>query len=137
MMQKGRETMKLELLEILALTIIALSVVKLIIGLISPKSWLRFAKKMYVRPEITSAVALVLAAVVLYILISSGMTIVQILAVTLFVVLILTIGIARYGEEIIDWAMEQDLRTLIKGQWLYALIWVLLLGWGAIAIFTA
>jgi hypothetical protein len=128
--------MGLEPLEILAATVIVLSLVKLTVGLISPKSWLNFARKIYVKPQVTSAVASVLAAVVLYVLISSGMTIVHILAVTLFIMLILVVGIARYGDEIISWAMEQDLRAMIKDHWLYALIWIALIAWGIIAIFT-
>ena len=127
--------MGLEPLEILAAIIIVFSLVKLTVVLISPMSWLNFAKKIYVRPQITSAVALVLAAVVLYILINSGMTIVHILSVTLFIVLVLVIGMARYGEEIISWAMGQDLRTILKEQWLYTLIWIVLLVWGIAAIF--
>lgn len=127
--------MGLEPLEILAAIIIVFSLVKLTVVLISPMSWLNFAKKIYVRPQITSAVALVLAAVVLYILINSGMTIVHILAVTLFIVLVLVIGMARYGEEIISWAMGQDLRTILKEQWLYTLIWIVLLVWGIAVIF--
>jgi hypothetical protein len=128
--------MGLEPLEILAATVIVLSLVKLTVGLISPKSWLNFARKIYVKPQVTSAVASVLAAVVLYVLVSSGMTIVHILAVTLFIMLILVVGIARYGDEIISWAMEQDLRAMIKDHWLYALIWIALIAWGIIAIFT-
>ena len=127
--------MGLEPLEILAAIIIVFSLVKLTVVLIFPMSWLNFAKKIYVRPQITSAVALVLAAVVLYILINSGMTIVHILSVTLFIVLVLVIGMARYGEEIISWAMGQDLRTILKEQWLYTLIWIVLLVWGIAAIF--
>ncbi len=127
--------MGLEPLEILAAIIIVFSLVKLTVVLISPMSWLNFAKKIYVRPQITSAVALVLAAVVLYILINSGMTIVHIFSVTLFIVLVLVIGMARYGEEIISWAMGQDLRTILKEQWLYTLIWIVLLVWGIAAIF--
>ena len=127
--------MGLEPLEILAAIIIVFSLVKLTVVLISPMSWLNFAKKIYVRPQITSAVALVLAAVVLYILINSGMTIVHIFAVTLFIVLVLVIGMARYGEEIISWAMGQDLRTILKEQWLYTLIWIVLLVWGIAVIF--
>ena len=124
-------------LEVLATLLIAFSVIKLAVVLISPQAWLNFAKKIYVKPQVTSAVGLVLAAIVLFILVSSGITIVEILAVTLFVVLLIVIGMARYGEEIIDWAQKQDVKAMLKESWLYTLIWVVLLGWGIAAIFFA
>ena len=124
-------------LEVLATLLIAFSVIKLAVVLISPQAWLNFAKKIYAKPQVTSAVGLVLAAIVLFILVSSGITIVEILAVTLFVVLLIVIGMARYGEEIIDWAQKQDVKAMLKESWLYTLIWVVLLGWGIAAIFFA
>ncbi len=122
-------------LEILAVILITISVIKLVVILISPQAWLGFARKIYIKPEVTSAVAFILAVTVLYFLISSGVTIVQILATTLFIVLIITIGIAKYGQNIINWADNQDFKAILKDQWFYTLIWVVLLGWGIKAIF--
>jgi hypothetical protein len=122
-------------LEILATILIVFSVIKLVVILISPRAWLDFARKFYIKPEATSAVAFILAAIVLYFLVSSGVTIVQILATTLFIVLIITIGMAKYGQNIINWADNQDFKNILKDQWFYVLIWFFLLGWGIKAIF--
>lgn len=116
------------ILEILATILILFSVIKLVVFLISPQAWFGFARKIYIKPEVTSAVAFILAATVLYFLISSGVTIVQILAITLFIALIITGGIAKYGQNIITWADNQDFNPILKDQWLYILIWVVLQG---------
>ena len=75
-------------LEILATILIVFSAIKLVVFLISPEAWLGFTRKIYIKPEVTSAVAFILAATVLYFLVRSGVTIVQILATTLFIALI-------------------------------------------------
>lgn len=122
-------------LEILALILIAITVIKLIVFLINPQLWYSFVKKLYVKPQLVSVVALLLAAVVLYFLIVSGVTIVEILAVCLFVILLMAIGIAKYADEIIGWAKEQDIVFIVKELWLYTLVWILLLAWGVQQIF--
>lgn len=122
-------------LEILALILIAITLIKLIVFLINPQLWYNFVKKLYVKPQLVSVVALLLAAVVLYFLVISGVTIVEILAVCLFVVLLMAVGIAKYADEIIGWAKEQDIVFIVKELWLYTLVWILLLAWGVQQIF--
>lgn len=122
-------------LEILALILIAITVIKLIVFLISPQLWYRFVEKLYIKPQLVSVVALLLAALVLYFLVVSGVTIVEILAVCLFVVLLMAIGIAKYADKIIGWAKEQDIVFIVKELWLYTLVWILLLAWGIQQIF--
>lgn len=127
--------MNFGILEFLALILIVLSAVKLVVLLINPQSWFESVRKLYTNPQITSGVALILALIVLYLLIDSGVTIVEIMAVCLFLALLIVIGIAKYAKSIIDWANQQDMKSILKEQWLYALIWILLLGWGLQAIF--
>jgi len=127
--------MKFETLEILATILIFFSVIKLVVISISPERWLNFAKNIYIKPRITSAVALILAATVLYFLVRSGITITHILAITLFITLLIVVGMARHIENIINWALTQDLKALLKKQWFYTLIWIVLLSWGIIDIF--
>ena len=122
-------------LEILALILIAITVIKLIVFLINPQLWYSFVKKLYVKPQLVSVVALLLAALVLYFLIISGVTIVEILAVCLFVVLLMAVGIAKYADEIIGWAKKQDIVFIVKELWLYTLVWILLMAWGIQQIF--
>ena len=129
--------MKLSAIEILAGLLIVLAAIKLLVVFVDAKAWLRFVKRIYARPAITSSVALLLAAVVLYLLLRSGLTIVQVLAVTVFVALLLVIGVAPYARVLSDWLETQSLPAMLRQQWLYIVIWVLLMAWGAIALVTA
>ena len=122
-------------IEILALILIVFSIIKLVVILISPNAWFGFARKVYIKPEITSATATVLAAIVLYYLISSGVTITKVLATTLFIALLIVIGFAKYADQISDWAEKQDMQGILMKQWFYTLIWVALLLWGIQEIF--
>ncbi len=117
-------------LELIAGALILFTAIKLAVVAVSLPAWLQFARKIYVRPTVTSTVAAVLAGAVLIALVNAGVTIVQILAVTVFVILLLLIGFAPFGDELITWAEGQDLKTWIREQWLYTLIWIALLGWG-------
>ncbi len=128
--------MKPSAIEILAGLLIVLACVKLLVVFVDAKVWLRFAKRIYARPAITSSVALLLAAVVLYLLLQSGLTIVQVLAVTVFVALLLVVGAAPYARALFDWLETQSLPAMLRQQWLYIVIWVLLMAWGAIALVT-
>ena len=123
-------------LKVIAATLIAFSAIKLLFVLVDVRAWVRFARRLYANPVVTSVVALLLAAIVLYLLLAAGMSIVQILAVCVFVVLLLVVGIAPYANELFAWLDRQDLGAMIKRQWLYTLIWVVLLAWGAVDIFS-
>ena len=129
--------MQLGTLEILATILIVFVVIKLVVFLISPQAWLQFARKLYIKPQITSGIAFLLAAVVLYFLHTAGISIIHILAVALFIALLVVIGMAKYADELLEWAMAQDIYAILKEQWFYTLIWVGLIVWGIQAIFFA
>lgn len=129
--------MKLSAIEILAAALVALAGIKLIVIFIDARIWLRFAKRVYANPAVTSWVALILAALVLYLLLRSGLTIIQILAVTVFVALLVVVGIAPYAERLFGWLETQSLPEMLRRQWLYIVVWMLLLAWGAVAIIIA
>lgn len=122
-------------IEVIAIIIILFSIIKLIVFWVSPRAWLNFAGKFYVKPNITTIVAFILAAIVLYYLVDSGVTIVQILATWLFVALIMVIGLAQYAHDIIVWAKARDHTVWFREQWLLMVIWFGLLAWGISAIF--
>jgi len=122
-------------IEVIALIIILFSIIKLIVFWISPRAWLNFAGKFYAKPNITSIVALILAVIVLYYLVASGVTIVQILATWLFVALVMVIGVAQYAHDIVVWAKSRDHAVWFREQWLLMIIWIGLLVWGISAIF--
>jgi hypothetical protein len=88
-------------------------------------------KRLYAHPNVTSFVAVTLAGIVLYFLLRSGLTIVQVLAVSLFVSLLVVAGVAPFFPLILNWFEGKGAVRILKEQWLYALIWFLLLGWGA------
>jgi len=98
-------------LEVLASILIAFSVMKRVVISIHPQAWFNFSKKLYVKPEVTSLVALVLAGVVLFFLVNAGVTIVQILATVLFMILLMLVGLAKHGQTLIAWAQAQDSKT--------------------------
>ena len=127
--------MQLDTLKILATIFIALVIIKLIVVSISPKSWFDLARKIYVRPKLTSIIALILALIVLYLILNSWVTIVEILAVTLFLSLLIMVGVAQYANELLQWKSDKDLVKIARDQWLYILIWIVLLIWGIKAIY--
>lgn len=120
---------------IIALILILVSAIKIVVILVNPKSWADVVKKIWANPMVMSIVSLILAAIVLYYLIQSGLTIVQILAVTAFVGLLMAVGIGIYANEVISMATKMLKKGLMKKAWLYTLIWIILLIWGAYELF--
>ncbi len=126
--------MKLSAIEILAGLLIVLAGIKLAVVFVDARIWLRFAKRAYANPAVTSWVALLMSGLVLYLLLQSGLTIVQVLAVTVFVALLLVVGVAPYAGRLFDWLETQSLPDMLRRQWLYVIVWVLLLAWGAVEL---
>ena len=122
-------------LEIIAIVIIVISIIKMAVFLSSPKAWIGFARNFYAKPGLTVPIALVLAAVVLYFLVESGMTIVEILAAWAFMALVLVASLARYTADIFAWAEERDLGTWLREQWLLMVVWTGLVVWGIVDLF--
>ncbi|MBU1252677.1 MAG: hypothetical protein KJ905_02315 [Nanoarchaeota archaeon] len=124
-------------IEIIALVLIVVAVVKVFVLLVNPKAWMSFARGVYKNPAVTSLVALILAAIVFYYLIQNGMTIVQILAAAAFVALLFGVGLA--GE--IPYLLKKYEGLIKKGNlwkdfWLYTLLWMILMILGLIQIFS-
>jgi hypothetical protein len=123
--------MSSRLIEVFAAVLILLTVVKLIVLSVNAQAWLTAMKVLYARPMLTALVSYALAGLVLYGLLESGLTIVQILAVCLFVVLLIMPGFAPYMGEVLPGLEGKTLWQLLRGQWLYTVVWVMLLGWGS------
>jgi len=123
-------------IEVIALIMIIVAVIKMIVLLIKPQAWMNFAKGMLGKKVLTQIVGVVLAAVVLYYLIGAGMTIVEILAATTFVALLLVVGLAQHTDDLVKKYQAQIKRgNLWKENWLYALLWIIILVWGAKELF--
>jgi hypothetical protein len=129
--------MKPSAIEILAGVLIVLAGIKLVVIFVNARAWLKFVQQIYARPAVTSWIALLLAVLVLYLLLRSGLTIVQVLAVTVFVALLLVVGLAPYAHRLFGWLETQSLPAMLRQQWLYIVVWVLLLAWGAIELVAA
>jgi hypothetical protein len=118
-------------IETIALMVIILAAVKMVVILISPKYWMSFVKGFWSNVILVQIVSFVLAWIVLYYLLQQ-MSILQILAVVAFVALLLVFGIApEVGFIFKKYEAQIKQGKLWKQYWFYALIWLILLMWGA------
>ncbi len=123
--------------EIIALILIAVVAVKMLVLIIKPMSWMKFTKVIYKKPNVTKFIGAILAGVILYYLINSGMTIVQILAVSLFMAMMFMIGLSEdIGPFIKKYEAQIKAGKMWKKHWFYTLIWIALLVWGALVLFN-
>lgn len=126
--------MSSQMIEVFAAVLILLAAVKLMFLSLNAPAWLTAVRVLYERPSLTAMVSYILAGLVLYGLLESGLTIVQILAVCLFVVLLIVPGFAPYMSEVLRVLEGKTIWQMLREQWLYSLVWMLLLGWGAYAL---
>src|SRR3989344_1352782 len=123
-------------LEILASILITLGIVKLVVIMVSPNSWLNFARKIYAKPKITSIIALLLALVVLQQLMAAGFTIIEIFAIGLFISLLFMASMVPFMSILIVYVKKHGLKKSIQEQWLPTLVWILLMLWGLKELIT-
>jgi|TARA_Y100000310_G_scaffold343163_1_gene449573 hypothetical protein len=124
-------------IETIALILIVVSAIKLLALLVNPKGWMNFAKDVWKNEVMMQVISLVLGIIVLYYLVQSGIGIVEILAVTVFIMLLMVVGMAPEVSNLIkmyDSKVKKG-RGIFKEYWLYVLIWIALLIWGAKEIF--
>lgn len=123
-------------IETIAGIIIIFSAIKILVILVNPAAWMNFARSLYSKPGAVKTVAFVLAAIVLYYLVQSGLTIVDILAVTAFVALLVLIGLAGEVDDLIKkYQGKVKAGRILKDYWFYTLLWIILLVWGAKELF--
>ena len=121
-------------IEWFALILAVLTLVKLIVISINPKSWMNFSKSLFTKPWLTTTTSLILALVVLYYLLVE-ITIVQIFAVMLFLSLLMMAGMVRFTKDLHKIA-GKNIKEKIKGSWLTIIIWFLLAIWVLFSLFT-
>ncbi len=119
-------------IEIIALVMITLSLVKLIILTINPTKWMNFAKSIYVNSTRLKIIGTMLSVLILYYLVGAGITIVQIFAVMAFFASLMLIGFADMGSELIK---KFKIKNMWKEYGYYTLIWIVLLLWGLKELF--
>ena len=122
--------------EILAAILILISLTKLVMVFVNPRAWVGFIKRFYADTRVTTGVSLALAGIVLFLLIRSGLDIVQILAVCLFLFLLILVAVAPYVPRLYAWVETQDIGQMLKEQWLYVSVWIALLLWGTYTLLT-
>ena len=124
-------------IEIITLILIVIVAIKMFVLLVKAQAWMNFAKWIYKRPSVTKFVGAILAGVILYYLINSGMTIVQILAVSAFMAMLFVVGLAEdIGPFIKKYQAQIKAGKLWKKHWFYTLIWIAILVWGALVLFN-
>ncbi|MFK7794762.1 MAG: hypothetical protein AB8B89_05385 [Gammaproteobacteria bacterium] len=128
--------MNFDSIELLAAVLIVIAAVKVIVMIINPQLWLKLVGKIYTVPAIVTIVGFVLSLLVLYFIVNSGISIVEILAVCLFIALLMMMGLANYADELISWFKAQEFFEVIKKLWLYSAIWIFLIVWGAYALLS-
>lgn len=117
-------------IEILASLLVVVSLVKIIFVLLNAPTWLSLVKRLYARPRLTSLVATSLAGLVLYFLLQSGLTIVHVLAVSVFTALLFVAGLSPLASQILKWFEGKNTAQMLKEQRLYTATWFVLLAWG-------
>ncbi len=123
------------MVDVCAGKLIVLAVVKLITLAVNAPAWHSAMRALYARPALTAGISYLLAGLVLAVLLTSGLTIVQVLAVCLFVVLLIVPAFAPYMGEVLRGLEGKSLGQMLREQWLYTVGWMILLGWGCYALF--
>jgi len=122
-------------IEIMALIVIVVAVIKLIVILVKPKAWIGVVKSVYSNSVLTMVVSLVLAVIVLNYLLTE-LTIVQIFASMLFFALLAALSISVYSKDLISLGnkMLKDRKFLSKA-WLAIVVWIILIIWAVKELF--
>jgi len=123
-------------IEIIALILIIVAVVKMLILLINPMTWMNGVMKVFGNKIFTQLFGLVLAGIVFYYLRQAGISIIEILAVASFAFAMMIIALAGHMDDFVAKYKGLIKRgRLWQEYWLYTLIWLILLGWGIKELF--
>jgi len=128
-------------IEIMALIVAVFVGFKLLVVLISPKSWMGIVKTVTIwkNPIPTTLVSIVLAAVALMYLLQE-LTIVQIFATTLFVMFLMIISLSSCAKATLavekQVFKEMDVKKLSMEAWLAIIVWGILTIWVLWALFA-
>ena len=123
----------MDAIAIAALILVIFALIKLLIVSFNAKAWLKVVKFIYSNAVVTFVIELILAVILFYYLLQSGLTIVPIMAVVALGALLTGMTMAAYGKETISWG-EKILKgnVIWKKGWLPLLIWLALIIWAII-----
>jgi hypothetical protein len=117
--------------EIMALVVVVVSVIKLVVTLINPQIWMRkVARGVYGNKQVTAIVCLVLGAVTFYYLLQE-LSIVQIFAAFLAFWFVFILAVLPFGRDIVSAVETKYTSTgeVWRRSWLVVVIWIVLLVW--------
>ncbi|MBT3323820.1 hypothetical protein HN681_00390 [archaeon] len=122
-------------IEIMALIVVVLGLVKMIVIFKNPKSWMGVVNFFFKKPKITMWVSAVLAVVTLWFLLQT-FSIVQIFGVILFVMFLYLMTFAAYSKELMQMVtkMLKD-KHMLRRAMLPIVIWTALMLWALYALF--
>lgn len=127
--------MALGAVEIAALVLSVLVVVKLVVVIFNAKTWMKIVKPLYKNPVVLGLIEIILAGVLFYYLIQQ-FTIVQIMSVIALGALLTGLTFTFYAKETLSWAQKLlKKKSMIKRAWLPILIWLVLVVWTLIELF--
>ena len=124
-------------IEIMALIAAIIVPVKLIMVWRSQKSWFNtVAKRYWGNATVTTILSLIVVIVTLYYLLQE-LTIVQIWAVMLFAMALISLGLAPFSKYMLDveqkWFTETN---VLKIGWFAAIVWLVLIIWVLYTLFA-
>ncbi|MDP3881697.1 MAG: hypothetical protein Q8Q31_02360 [Nanoarchaeota archaeon] len=121
--------MGLQILEWMALIVVAIGIIKLLVILINPKKWASVVSGIYGNPALTTIISVILGTLTLNYLLEE-LTIVQIFASMLFFTFLMLIGIAAYGKDmapVVNKILKD--RNILKRGWFAIALWIFLIIW--------
>ncbi len=120
-------------IEILATIFAVIVIVKLAVFIAKPGLWMKWAGVVLKNEVLTTLTYLVLAVIVAY-YIFADLTVVQVAAVTLWVSLLIGIGVAPYSKILLK-SRDELLSAGISKAWLAMVIWAVLAIWVLYVVF--
>ncbi|MBL7051907.1 MAG: hypothetical protein ISS01_02355 [Nanoarchaeota archaeon] len=122
-------------IEIMALIVVVLGLVKMVVIFKDPKQWMVVVNFFFKRPKITMWASAVLAVVTLWLLLQT-LSIVQIFGVLLFMMFLYLMTFAAYSKELLQMINKllKD-KNMIRKAMLPIVIWIALMLWALYALF--
>ncbi len=125
--------MALGVIEIFVLVFVILGLIKLLVVLFSPKSWVGVAKGVYKNPALLVIVELILAAILFYYLLPA-IGLVYLMAGVVLGTLLTGLTFAVFAKEVTPLVNKILKPNMLKKMWLPLIIWVILMVWTLIEL---
>ena len=124
-------------IEIMALIAAIIVPIKLIMVLRSQKSWFNTVTRRYWGNAIVTTILSLIVVIVTLFYLLQELTIVQIWAVTLFAMALISLGLAPFSKYMLNvekkWFTETN---VLKTGWVAAIVWIVLIIWVLYVLFV-